>query len=535
MNGSGTSGDPWQVATYADLKEVGDEITYFLDDYYIQTADIDASDSETENGGEGWIPIGSDGNEFVGEYDGDGHSISNLFIDRASGDQGLFGVIANSTTPTGVVKNLLVLDVDITGGGSRVGALAGYNRYGIIENCGCSGFVVNTTAERTGGIVGQLWNDGTNYGTVSNCYSEVDVTGGTNYTGGAVGRNNGVVEYTYSTGAVTASGSNIGGCMGVVESGATATANYYDTTTSGQSDSTGATGLATASMQDYDTFNGAGWDITDGDPGSTFTWFIDDGNDYPRLFYEYEGGGSVDNLTAVNLTSAAPILNQSTIGQVHALTSQNEVLGIPVIAQSEIGQVHSFTSQNEISGVPINNQAIIGQIHIFVSENEVSGQPVNNQSVISTEGTDNLESVDLVSGTPTEQQSELGQVHIFESYDLTGGIPVLQQSSIVIGVDALTSVNTVSGAPILNQSTIAQIHNIISENLASGIPVYSPSSLGQIHDLISMDLVSGVPVLGISALDQAVAEGYVTLTIQLLKPSSNISLLMSSASVKLKK
>ena len=40
----------------------------------------------------GWIPIGSDSRPFLTTFNGNGHTISNLYIKRRTGTQGLFGV-----------------------------------------------------------------------------------------------------------------------------------------------------------------------------------------------------------------------------------------------------------------------------------------------------------------------------------------------------------------------------------------------------------------------------------------------------------
>lgn len=56
--GSGTTADPFLIVDYADLKVVG-TTTYNLSAVYRIVADIDASTSATENGGAGFVPIGS--------------------------------------------------------------------------------------------------------------------------------------------------------------------------------------------------------------------------------------------------------------------------------------------------------------------------------------------------------------------------------------------------------------------------------------------------------------------------------------------
>ena len=126
----------FEVSTYEDLKKVGTGIDgWTLDADYIQTADINASASKTENpdgsgGYYGFEPIGTNTNKFTGIYDGQGHTISNLYINRPATDYiGLFGAI------NGEVSNLGLVDADITGD-SRVGGLCGYNSdTGTITNC----------------------------------------------------------------------------------------------------------------------------------------------------------------------------------------------------------------------------------------------------------------------------------------------------------------------------------------------------------------------------------------------------------------
>jgi len=293
MNGSGTVGDPWQVVTYSDLEKVGigydpiDDLTYALDDYYELQNDIDASASAS---GSGWLPIGTAAAPFRGYFDGGGFKISDIFIDRSIVDVGLFGYITTSAGVGGHVHDLGVIDVDITGSNSRVAAIAGYCRLGLIEDCYSTG-VINNSSERTGGIAGQLWQGGGEFGTALRCYSQVTINGGSNYTGGLVGRNNGVVEDCYSTGAVSNTGGTVGGLVGTTDATGTVTDSYWDTTTSGQSSSSGGTGHTTAEMQTLSTFSA--WDIVDKSVYTNEEWFIDSGNDYPRLGWQYEAASGV--------------------------------------------------------------------------------------------------------------------------------------------------------------------------------------------------------------------------------------------------
>jgi len=293
MNGSGTSGDPWQVVTYSDLTKVGigydpiDDLTYALDDYYELQNDIDASASAS---GSGWLPIGTASTPFRGYFDGGGFIISDIFIDRSIVDVGLFGYVTTSAGLGGHVHDLGVTDVDITGSNSRVAAIAGYCRLGLIEDCYATG-VINNSSERTGGIAGQLWQGGGEFGTALRCYSHVTINGGSNYTGGLVGRNNGVVEDCYSTGAVSNTGGTVGGLVGTTDATGTVTDSYWDTQTSGQSSSSGGTGHTTSEMQTLSTFSA--WDIVDESSYVNEEWFIDSGNDYPRLGWQYEATSGI--------------------------------------------------------------------------------------------------------------------------------------------------------------------------------------------------------------------------------------------------
>ncbi|MDE0195640.1 MAG: Ig-like domain-containing protein, partial [bacterium] len=205
---------------------------------YELTADLDfdtgtpgdRTDDAHHNGGAGWLPIGDDGNRFTATFDGNGHAIANLRIDRTAGSRiGLFGVTAAGSEVSGV--NLTGVSVTAS---SAVGGLVGVN-HGTVSDSSAAGSVMASS------IVGALV--GTNHGTVSNGSAAGSVTGngnnvgglvgwnesggriasshaavvvsspGRNNLGGLVGRNEGVVIRTYATGAV--SGQNrLGGLVG---------------------------------------------------------------------------------------------------------------------------------------------------------------------------------------------------------------------------------------------------------------------------------------------------------------------------------
>ena len=170
------------------------------------TADIllnDISDWETwDESTEGlntWTPIGSGSQPFTGTLDGDGHSVSGIYINITADYQGLVGFLDNG----GTLQNLGVKASYIKGG-YYVGGLCGWNT-GNVTNCYNIGSVEGN--EIVGGVCG--YNDGT----VTNCYNTGNVTGNDAYVGGVCGYNDGTVTNCYNTGSVTGS-HYVGGVCG---------------------------------------------------------------------------------------------------------------------------------------------------------------------------------------------------------------------------------------------------------------------------------------------------------------------------------
>jgi len=85
FSGDGSSENPFQIATAEHLATLAEEVNggnNYTKMHFVQTADIDlASYGENWNDGKGWIPIGhSNDARFLGNFDGAGYKISNLFI-----------------------------------------------------------------------------------------------------------------------------------------------------------------------------------------------------------------------------------------------------------------------------------------------------------------------------------------------------------------------------------------------------------------------------------------------------------------------
>ncbi len=201
-----------------------------------------------------WTPIGtSSSNPYRGTFDGNGHTISGLYINSTADDQGLFGYVSSS----GKVQNLSVSGS--VSGNNYVGGVVGDNR-GSVENCYNTGTVSGPdsgTSNYVGGVVGY------NSGSVENCYNTGSVTSsgspvggvvgfnisignvknchnigevsGNRYVGGVVGENSGSVTNSYNTGSVSGPDSvngettvNVGGVVGS-NSFSTSVTNCYNT------------------------------------------------------------------------------------------------------------------------------------------------------------------------------------------------------------------------------------------------------------------------------------------------------------------
>ena len=191
--------------------------------------DVD-SDDDYWNNGAGWVPIGdsfASFSSFGAIFEGNGRTITNLFIDSSENDIGLFG----ATRSSAIIRNLEMVSVQVTGT-ENVGGLVGSNG-GAVSGSFATGKVSGD--DDVGGLVGANLEDGS----VSASYSTVQVAGddrvgglagfnrggevtaayatgrivGDFEVGGLIGRNSGDVNISYATGLVSGR-STIGGLVG---------------------------------------------------------------------------------------------------------------------------------------------------------------------------------------------------------------------------------------------------------------------------------------------------------------------------------
>jgi hypothetical protein len=246
---------------------------------------------------------------LAGEFDGDGHKISNLSFNFSFVSQvGLFGQLASD----GTVHDMAAENINITAR-SHVGGLVGWNQGDVSDSYSTGGV---TGDEHVGGLVGvsdgavsNSWSAGSttgkdfigglvgsngDYGAVSSSYSTSNVSGkegvgglvglnrrgtvsnsysggsvaGGYVVGGLVGGNAGEVSDCYSTGSVTGE-DFIGGLMGSSGKGSTVSNCYSTGSVTCTGDICMQVGGLVGSTGDYGPVSNCFWDTeTSGQAGS---------------------------------------------------------------------------------------------------------------------------------------------------------------------------------------------------------------------------------------------------------------------------
>lgn len=201
------------------------------------TINEDVSGSDATSQKYKWTPLGTDSSKYTGTFDGNGHTISGLYINSTAANTGMFGRIGSSA----VVKNLTLADSVIRSTKNYTGAITGYiDDAASVTNCHTKNSVQITAAKYTGGITG--YQDDTS--TLTRCSNAAEVTGANNV-GGISGYNwsksSASLTDSYNRGSV--SGSNlVGGICAQIYIGGTVS-NVYNL---GNIQASGTTGTPTA-------------------------------------------------------------------------------------------------------------------------------------------------------------------------------------------------------------------------------------------------------------------------------------------------
>ena len=224
--GTGTQQDPWRITSQADLIALaeflnsGNAETFDTENagvgnchgyYFKQTADIDLT-------GVTWEPIGYSGGGyyFAGNYDGDGHIISNATStgkNDADGfaTAGIFGWVA-----FGSVENLHVKNANFVATGhneySYVGGIAGLCYGSSIKNCSVVDSSLESRRDNNNNCAGSIVGYSTG-GTFEKCAAENNQVKTMCYGGGFVGE----VDDTYGVGNSTFTNCYVAKCTVISE------------------------------------------------------------------------------------------------------------------------------------------------------------------------------------------------------------------------------------------------------------------------------------------------------------------------------
>ena len=292
----------YELTTDLDFDTDGDGSTW------TETGGVVSGDDGDDyyNGGAGWAPIGNavspPSNYYRAVFRGNGHVVSNLFINWPQGSStsyvGLFGNIGG----TGRIESLGLRDGHVRAVHAFGGILGGWT-YGKVVGCYSTGTVdtrgtIQAHSRNSGGLLGAAGNNSTfGAGSVVASYSIAQATS-ENQAGGLFAQALGVsgsvtIDNSWAAGPVSGGSGLAGGLVGQgVFNGARATASYYDTEATGQMASRSGTGQSTADLQRPTGYTGiyAHWDDYDLDGDGRVdadddAWDFGASDQYPSLKY----------------------------------------------------------------------------------------------------------------------------------------------------------------------------------------------------------------------------------------------------------
>lgn len=168
--GTGTKDNPYQISNGAELaylaQQVNSEKIDSEDTFITLTNNIDLNNKA-------WTPIGNSDSVFAGTFDGNGHTISGLYINITGSYspakkgrlyQGLFGCVEDGTVQNLIVTGSVTIGNEKSVNVSYIGGIVGINDGGKVQNCGFYGTVsakqnVSKTpkdcTKDNGGVVGK--------------------------------------------------------------------------------------------------------------------------------------------------------------------------------------------------------------------------------------------------------------------------------------------------------------------------------------------------------------------------------------------
>ncbi|MHC4155277.1 MAG: GLUG motif-containing protein [Planctomycetota bacterium] len=224
--GSGLPNGPYRISSAEDLHLLGAQECDW-DKHFVLTNDIDLSSYDGKESRPRFNRIGHGGSAhygrpFTGDFDGNGHAITNFTWESNDVDDvGIFGYIRGFShgSPEPQITRLLMIDPNIEAkNGQAVGSIAGYLEEAIISDCCVRGGKVSGGLY-VGGLLGHGWRE---YGDkmINRCFSTAAVSGGGGV-GGLVGtqsgsKGHGSTARSWASGNVVGAG-GVGGLVGILD------------------------------------------------------------------------------------------------------------------------------------------------------------------------------------------------------------------------------------------------------------------------------------------------------------------------------
>ena len=398
---------------------------------YTLANDIDASATNGATGdlwyGGSFSPIGNTATKFTGSFDGQGHTIDGLTIDRAAQDNiGLFGYTSNAT-----LQNVTLADADITGHyfvGALLGRSTGTN---LIDNAASSGTVASTGTSNSaigtgglaglfngtmsnshssaavtgyagiGGLLGVLGDSPTNGHRITESWASGDVTATSGAGGGLVGYSRGRLDHVHATGNVNG-GQYLGGLVGV----ATQPTYWTDAGLVNQINVTYATGDVTGSGDRIGGLVGSMEGSTD--IGSSFAA----GN----VVGHNAVGGLIGYMTGSgNSIFTADVNGSYTLGG--TVTGNDYVGGL-------VGQIEGYTRlmRSYVASGTLTGTAVNAKVGGVVGWQQVNGDRITIDSVVwntETTGTTHMAGADFTE-SPYAVGATTADMMTLRPYELAG-------------------------------------------------------------------------------------------------------------------
>lgn len=148
--------------------------------------------------------------------------------------------------------------------------------------------------------------------------------------------------------------------------------------------------------------------------------------------------------------------------------------GAPVVDSSSITQVHSLSAVAITTAAPVVDNSSLTQIHSLNANQITTGSPSVDSSTLAINV--NLTGVGITTGAPSVDTSTISEV------------------------SSLTADQITTGAVLIDASSISQIHNLTSDQITCGNPIVDQSALPA--NLSASSITTSAPIVDVPSISQ---------------------------------